>query len=300
MWTRPSNDSNRRATPVKIRRHVRHLPSAEPGANFTLLTWQAEGVEPTGQLLFLHGALGHGSRHTEMFEWFIRRSQGHMAVHALDFVGHGLSSGTRAYVKSFKHWVEDTLQTYQMLAQGGSLTVMGHSMGGLIALKTVLEQEVRIPPNVGPLVLCNPCIRPQQVVDFPHVEKAFNAVADHLPLLRYPRVYKGADLVNDAASANAFETDPLIPSFITSQMAREIWYASQEVRPLSYFLKRPVLFLVSDQDVVVDRQATLLFTRGIDKRWVKVIEYQNVRHELLHETIRHRVWTDVATWLEAL
>ena len=300
MWTRPSNELNRRAETRKILRTARHFASAEAGAQFVLQSWRAEGSQPSQQLLFLHGALGHGTRHSEMLEWFIRRSQGATEVHALDFVGHGLSSGTRAYVKSFRHWIEDTLQVYHLLAAQGPLTVMGHSMGGLIALKTALEFEVRVPPEVGPLILCNPCIRPQQVVDFPKIETAFNAVADHLPLLRYPRVYKGPELANNAAAANAFETDPLIPSFITSQMAREIWYASQEVRPLSYFIKRPVLFLVSDQDVVVDREATLLFTRGIDKRWVKVIEYQNVRHELLHENIRHRVWTDVATWLEAL
>ncbi len=300
MWTRPSNEIDKRSLRLKIKKSARHFDSDQSGARFTVQTWTAEGVEPRGQLLFLHGALGHGGRHSEMFEWFIRRSEGRIAVHALDFVGHGLSSGTRAYVKQFQHWVEDALQTYEALAKNGPVVLMGHSMGGLVALKTVLEHEQRIPSAIGALVLSNPCVRPMQVVNFPKIETAFNAVANHLPLFRYPRVYRGFDLVNDSEAANNFETDPLVPAFITAQMAREIWYASQEVRSLSYFIKRPTLFLVSDQDVVVDREATLLFSRGIDKQYAKVIEYQNVKHELLHETNRQQVWRDIATWLEAL
>ncbi len=300
MWTRPSNEVDKRSQRLKIKKSARHFDSDQPGSRFTVQSWTADGVEPRTQLLFLHGALGHGARHSEMFEWFIRRSEGRIAVHALDFVGHGLSSGTRAHVKQFRHWVEDALQVYTTLAPDGPVVLMGHSMGGLVALKTILEHEQRIPSAIGPLVLSNPCVRPMQVVDFPKIETAFNAMANHLPLFRYPRVHRGVDLVNESEAANNFETDPLVPNFITAQMAREIWYASQEVRPLSYFIKRPVLFLVSDQDVVVDREATLLFSRGIDKQHVKVIEYQNVKHELLHETNRQQVWRDIATWLEAL
>jgi acylglycerol lipase len=297
MWTRPSNE--KRSVRLKIERSAHHFPSHQPGTQFAIQTWQAEGVAPERHLLFLHGALAHGSRHEEMFEWFIRRNEGRLAIFAMDFVGHGISSGTRAYVKSFRHWVEDALSACEFVSSKPTV-LMGHSMGGLVVLKAILEHEQRIPEKLGPVVLSNPCVRPVQVVDFPQVERAFNAVADYLPLFRYPRVHKGSDVANDSAAANDFETDPLVPKFITAQMAREIWYASEEVRPLSYFIKRPVLFLLSDQDVVVDKEAALLFSRGIDKKWVKVLEYNHVKHELLHESIRQQVWLDVAQWLEAL
>jgi lysophospholipase len=251
-------------------------------------------------MLFLHGALSHGSRHAQMLEWFVRHFGGKLEVHALDFVGHGLSSGPRGHVAHFSHWVEDFLTALNLLVDNGPLTLFGHSMGGLIALKALLEQEQRIPSVVGPLILSNPCIRPIQVVDFPQLEYLLNNIADRVPGLRFPRVHKGPELVNDAEAANAFETDPLISGFITAQMTREIWYASQSIRPLSYFVKRPTLFLISDDDRVVDREATLLFSRGIDKRFCKVIQYSHTKHELLHEKNRMQVWRDAANWLESL
>lgn len=251
-------------------------------------------------MLFLHGALSHGGRHAPMLEWFVRHYGGRMQVHALDFVGHGLSSGPRGHVASFSHWVEDLITTLHLLADLGPLTLFCHSMGGLIALKALLENEQRIPKNVGPIILSNPCIRPIQVVEIPRAEYLLNGIADKVPTLRFPRVHKGPQLVNDAEAANAFEADPLIPGFITAQMTREIWYASQSIRPLSYFLKRPTLFLLSDDDSVVDREASLLFSRGIDKKFCKVIEYKNTKHELLHEKNRLQVWRDAADWLESL
>lgn len=298
MWIRPSNEFERRSQRVNSLKELRHFPSAQFGASFSVQTWRAEGITPERQLLFLHGALSHGGRHSSMFEWLIRHFGGRLEIHAMDFVGHGISSGARAHIGKFSYWVEDLLHLLGELTKEQELSVMGHSMGGLVALKAMLEHEAQVPDNVKALILSNPCIRPVQVIDFPKVENVLNGIADKLPNFRFPRVHKGPMLVNDPEAANAFETDPLIPNFITAQMTREIWYASQEVRSLSYFLKRPTLFLVSDQDQVVDRDATLLFARGIDKHWLKVIEYDNVKHELLHEIIRQQVWQDVASWLE--
>lgn len=298
MWTRPSNETERRSQRLKLARSQQKLTSAQSGATFSVQSWRAEGVVPQLQLLFLHGALSHAGRHSSMFEWLIKHTGGAIEVHAIDFVGHGLSAGDRAYVEKFSVWIEDFISTLGLLDPAKPVHVLGHSMGGLVALKALLEHEARIPAFVSSLILSNPCIRPKQVVDFPQIETVLSTLADKMPTFRLPRLHKGPGLVNDPDAANAFETDPLIPHFITAQMTREIWFASQDVRSLSYFLKKPTLFLVSDDDDVVDREATLLFARGIDKRWLKVIEYNNVKHELLHETIRQQVWQDIAAWLE--
>ncbi|MBY0516845.1 MAG: lysophospholipase [Bacteriovoracaceae bacterium] len=300
MWTQPSRSTDKKSQRIKIRREIKHYKSAQPDSRFAVQSWFAVGSHPTSQILFLHGALSHGDRHSEMFEWFVKKSDGATVVRSLDFVGHGISSGPRGHVDKFKYWMDDLISALNDLSAYGSTTLIGHSMGGLIALKSLLEREQEIPKEVGPLILSNPCIRPIQVVEIPKLEMMVNGIADRLPLLRFPRIHKGPQLANNPEAANSFETDPLVSGFITAQMTREIYYASQDIRSLSYFLKRPTLFLISGQDLVVDREATLLFSRGIDKKFCKVIEYENVKHELLHEAIRHKVWQDIATWLESV
>ncbi len=301
MWTQASRPEGRRSGRFRIIKEVAQRTSVAAGETLCVHRWRAQDQRPERVLVFFHGALSHGARHGEMFEWLIQRSQGNLEVRALDLLGHGLSSGTRSHVAKFSHWTEDALGLVREVAEtSAAVTVLGHSLGGLIALKLAIDHEAQLPTAVRGLALSNPCVKPIQVVDFPHAETVLNTVADKMPSLRYPRFHKGLQLVSDPEAANAFETDPLVSHFITAQMTREIWYGSQELRGLSYFLRRPSLFLLSDEDYVVDREASLLFSRGIDRRLVQVIEYSNARHELLHEKARQQVWSDLASWMEKL
>lgn len=301
MWTKTSEPVAGRGPRLKVRRSARQFPSQQKETACVIQSWEAQGITPTWEILFVHGALSHGARHVPMFEWFIQQTGGKLRIHALDLVGHGLSGGPRAFVDKFAVFENDLMEAMRLLrAENPELphVIMAHSLGGLISLKTLLVHESRLPFMPSALVLTNPCIRPQQVVDFPRISEVLEGFSQRLPLLRFPRVHKGRDMVGNAHAANQFETDPLVPKYMTARMVREVWYAAEDVRALSYFIKTPTLFMISAQDSVVDRQAALLFARGIDKRWVDVLEYDNAKHELLHENIRQQVWQDALAWLQ--
>jgi len=303
MWINPSEENEKRRTTLPVHRRTKQLVSSQPKSRVALQTWEATNVAAKFHLLFVHGALAYSGRHAPMFEWMIRQLGGQLKIHALDIVGHGVSTGPRAHVDSFSVYTADFLQAMKVLREEypqGEFVLMGHSLGGLIVLKTLLEEEQSLPFWPKGMVLSNPCIRPLQVVDFPKIHELLATLSQRFPQMRLPRVLKGRDVARDAEAANQFETDPLIPHFLTARMAREVWLASEGVRALSYFVKVPVLFLVSDEDKVVDREATLLFARGIDKKWAKVEKYSNCGHELLHENIRQKVWRDIIDWLGTL
>lgn len=300
MWTRPSEGSERRGPRLEIKRTSRQFDSHQSGARCALHSWSVR--ETRRHLIFVHGALSHSQRHVEMFEWMIRRLGGGLAVHGLDLVGHGTSTGPRGHAESFAVFIEDLLKTMRLLQidnPEAEFWLMGHSLGGLVVLKTILESEQRLPFWPKGLLLANPCVRPHKVIDFPKVEEALEQFSRRLPQFRFPRLHKGRALALNAQAANEFDTDPLIPSFMTARLAWETWRASEDLRALSYFIKLPTLFLVSEEDQVVSRDATLLFARGIDKKWSHVREYRNAAHEILHENIRQKVWRDVVDWIQA-
>jgi len=116
--------------------------------------------------------------------------------------------------------------------------------------------------------------------------------------IRLPLLYKGKDLSRDPLRANDFDSDTLIPSFITVRMAKEVVDASQKIRGLAYYLKIPSLFLIAGKDKIVDPESTALFSHGIEKRLTKTIHYPDHYHELWNEIDRQEIFETMKKWIE--
>jgi alpha-beta hydrolase superfamily lysophospholipase len=175
--------------------------------------------------------------------------------------------------------------------------ILAHSLGGLITLTRILDPQLGLPFPIDGLIFSSPCIRPQTMM-----------AAISLPLLRrldritpkfhLPMIYSGKDLTRDPERANDFDTDTLIPKYISVRMAKEVIAASDRIIGLSYYLRIPSLFLVAGTDKIVDPASTLLFAHGIDKELTEIIQYPEHYHELWNEIDRESIFQTMKRWLE--
>src|SRR4051812_2586618 len=118
--------------------------------------WLPEG-EPRAVIVLAHGASEHGGRYAWTGEELTRRGY---AVYAIDHRGHGRSAGDRAVIDRMRNAVEDLHTLVERAARahpGRPLVLLGHSMGGAVALAYTAEHEG------GPdaLVLSGPPAAPQ-------------------------------------------------------------------------------------------------------------------------------------------
>ncbi len=250
--------------------------------------------------LLVHGALEHAGRHGDLVE-FLLRSYRDVAVTTFDNVGHGKSGGTRAYVESFRDYVED-LRTVGEFVQGKNdpdtkTFILAHSLGGLITLTRILDPAYGYPFPVAGLVFSSPCIRPRTILA--PVSRPLLKRLDRLtPKLHLPMIYTGRDLTRDPDRANDFDTDALIPKYMSVRMAKEVIDASDRIVGLSYYLRIPSLFLVAGADKIVDPAITLLFAHGIDKHLAEVIQYPDHHHELWNEVDRRDIFATMKGWID--
>src|ERR1700687_4935926 len=103
------------------------------GVPMHVRTWLAAGA-PTRVVVIAHGFAEHGGRYAAVADRLV--DQG-LAVRVADHRGHGLSEGKRTSVVRFGEYVDDlTTVVARARARWPSLRVvlLGHSMGGLIAL----------------------------------------------------------------------------------------------------------------------------------------------------------------------
>jgi alpha-beta hydrolase superfamily lysophospholipase len=95
-------------------------------------------------LLLVHGYAEHSGRYEEMACWFAARG---CAVHAYDHRGHGRSQGPRCHVDRFEQFLDDlglVLDTVRSEHPELPISLIGHSMGGLITLAFLTSRKPRL------------------------------------------------------------------------------------------------------------------------------------------------------------
>ena len=101
-------------------------------------------ADPSAVLVLAHGAGEHSGRYAHVAARFT--SEG-LALHALDHRGHGHSEGRRAYVDRTANLVADLDQVVVRARErhpSVPLFLLGHSMGGWLAIAYTLEHQERL------------------------------------------------------------------------------------------------------------------------------------------------------------
>lgn len=285
---------------------------AADGKRLRAAVWNAEGAR--GHVIFLTGRTEFLEKVALPAAELARRG---FAVASIDWRGQGLSD--RLVQPRLKGHVGDFLQYHQDLAAllgrpevvglRGPRLVLGHSMGGAIALGALLRQRIEARAAIlsAPLMgirqsrqmrwaaaltvqlarLTRRLERwpPFGVVDVPYV---FSDFEDNV-LTSDPDVY--------AWMAEAFRRQPDLQ--LAMPTIGWVRAAIEECRFIarSGLLGLPALCLVGGHERVIDADA---IRRGAARLGAELVEIAGARHELLIERpeLRARAWTAIDAFLE--
>lgn len=253
-------------------------------------------------IIFQHGAIEYHKRHEELFDKLRNKFGNSLVISCLDLVGHGYSGGARAYVENFNIYEQDFLKfvrTNQDLYREHEVEthIIAHSLGGMITIKTLVDSADQIPFKVSSLILTNPCIKPKFSIP-KFANKITMGLSKKVGKMRLPSLYDGFDLTSDRDRAIAFNHDYLNSHFMTIRMGTEIVRISREITPYSYYLKTPVFFILSGQDVIVDNDTTKLFISGLDESITKTSFYPGAKHDILNDTCRKHVFDEIMGYID--
>jgi alpha-beta hydrolase superfamily lysophospholipase len=247
---------------------------------------------PRGAVLFVHGLGEHSGRYQRLALWFNQRGY---AVRGYDQRGHGRSPGQRGALRHGDDLLEDLTAVYLDYAASSSTAplLLGHSMGGLVAARTVLDRRITPPA----LMLSSPALRSWESVPMIRLARLLTRLTPRLPLRSG---LKSDRLSHDPAVIAAYRDDPLRTGQITPRLADFIFRAGASCIADANRLAVPTLLLVADSDELVDPSGSRDFSRvAASTQQLTTRFFSTLYHELFNESEpgRSQVMMQLADWL---
>ena len=256
-------------------------------------SWAAPAT-PRAAILIIHGLGEHSGRYAATAA--VLAAAG-FAVHALDYRGHGRSEGPRVHVDDVADYVADVesgLVETRSRSPGVPVFLLGHSQGGLVALKLALDHPGAIDGLVvtSPFLAVHPASRPSTFVRA--MARVMVRVAPRLPM---PTNIDVRLLSRESAIGEAYARDPLVSHAASTGWLRAIGLAQREVRARARELRVPTLLMASGNDRLVDPEATRQFARDAEPDVVEFVWWDGFYHEMLNDEGREQVLARIVDWL---
>jgi alpha-beta hydrolase superfamily lysophospholipase len=261
------------------------------GTNIVYDLYEPSG-DPAGLIMVTHGLAEHAGRYHHVADVLVGLG---LRVAIPDHHGHGRSGGKRMLARALSEFSAD-LETLRRLelVDGRPTYLLGHSMGGEIALDYALDHQ----DVLAALVLSAPAVLPGDDISpvLMRVAKVIGKVAPGLP----GQKLSSASISRDPAVVRAYDDDPLVfrgamPFGIGGAMLRTMGTFRSRLPSLEL----PLLVLSGTADTIVNPEGAKLVDRlaGSTDKTLKL--YDGLYHEVFNEPEKDLVLGDLADWLKA-
>jgi alpha-beta hydrolase superfamily lysophospholipase len=241
-------------------------------------------------ILLVHGFQEHSGRYVELAG---ELSGAGFDVVRFDLRGHGRSGGRRGDVRDFEDFLVDVDRVFEAaVAPDARRFLLGHSLGGLIALRWV---QTRGRDLLSGLVLSAPWLG--TAIPVGRATRALKAFLDAVaPGLPTPRPLNPADLTRDPERQELHRKDRMKHQRVTARLVTQVEEA--QARALTGGGPGECLVLLPGADPIADSEVTRRYANGLDPA-PEVLDLPHGVHEPFQDVDRARVTGETCAWLKA-
>lgn len=265
-----------------------------PGVQLAAAGWAP--ATPRAVALLCHGHVEHLGRYGHVVAALTTAGY---AVYGLDHRGHGRSTGTRGLITDFDRIADDFHVLARIAADrhpGLPTTLIGHSMGGLIALRYTLRYQAELAALVtsGPALVIDEGVSPLMVL----AGKALAAVAPAAPIVRDGG--DGCGLSTERWVCEQFGIDHRTWHGATrAGTAAAMLRAAADTRMRVGEIRLPLLAMHGADDTVTFPRGTELLYAGASSADKTMILWEGMRHEIFNAPGRDEVIATTIRWLDS-
>ena len=261
----------------------------------TIFYRQFQALNEKARLIISHGLGEHSGRYVNIFNRLVPAG---FSTWALDFRGHGRSPGKRGHIDAFDQFVLDLKSLIEQARQSSpansKLFLLGHSMGGLIAL----NYTERFSETIDGVVASSPGLG--LTVQVPAVKAFMGKVMSSVwPGLSMGNELDASKISHDPDVVNAYLDDPLVHDRVTARFFTEFMSAMAETNTNVSKINVPILMQVAGDDHLADAQSARSFFERLGVSDKTLHFYDKLYHEVYNETPAEKeaVIDDLEKWL---
>ncbi len=247
-----------------------------------------------GQLVVVHGMFEHMGRHRGLVDAL--GAQGFACV-LFDLRGHG-KSPSRHGAARFRDHLDDVERVCALVEAdepppGTPRFLLGHSLGGLIALQYVATRQDH---GFDGLILSSPFLG--LAGGFHPGQLLLRVLGRLLPDIPVKNPVAGRNLSHDPAVAAGYADDPLVRHTIGTAFLGDVIKAQDFVMDHVSQVAVPTIMLLGSADPVADMHVSRRAFEALGSVDKALEIYEGFLHEVFHEVGKERVVRDLLAWLD--
>lgn len=248
-------------------------------------------------LVFQHGIGEHSGRYQHLLDAFDDTGT---ACYALDARGHGRSSGRRGYLTHFERFADDLSDLIRVARSendGQTVFLLGHSLGGAIALDFALRPRNQV--HLRGLILSSAAIELPRSASNRILKTAAGVLSPLLPGVVLNTQLRLAYLSHDAEAVAAYRADPLVHRKASVRMGHTLYNLSQGFYERADQLTIPVYLFHGTADRITSPEGSESFFARLTTADKKLNLYESLYHETMNElpADRDKVLNDLREWV---
>ncbi len=244
-------------------------------------------------IVIVHGIHEHSGRYAHVGT---RLAGAGFASYAADHRGHGRSDGRRANLERMALIVDDLGSFVRFAAErhpGLPVFMVGHSLGGLIALQYATEQGSAL----AGLVLSGPLV--EVTVGSALLKRLAGVLSALAPNLGVTALDVDEKISRDPEVVRSYREDPLVYlGKVKARTGAEILATTLVLPARLPRLSVPLLLLHGTGDEICAPAGSTMVHDRVTSPDKTMRHYPDLYHEVFNEPERDEVLTDLVCWLE--
>lgn len=223
-------------------------------------------------------------------------------IGGVDLTGHGRSKGARGHINKFKDYHDCVLESFSEFSnhaqsdfQDIEFYWLGHSLGGLIALSTLIENKNL---NLKAVAVSAPLLGFQ--IPVPPIKEFFGRLVEpifgSLPL---GNEIKPEMLSHDVGVQKQVAIDPLNINKVTPRFFVQLTQRMQEVNFFNGEFYYNIQFITALADPLISWKSQMDFFNKLkltSGKYKKFDSFTNFRHEAFNEVGKERTFLALKSW----